>query len=321
MSKWILVFGQSILFWLIVTSSMAMLWPETASINPFLVPTWWLWTLIVVTMFCLGTLVKPEELEPLAQHPWWVLLGVTTQLMVMPAAAWIACQCVPMSAAIAAGVAVVGCVPGAMASNVLTHTAGGSVAFSVSLTTIATLVSPATVPLALSIVGGIESQQSMSSTAIQLTLYVVVPTLVGFLVARSSQRVACLSARLAPTLASLALLWIIASVVAKSRGDLANAGGLLILALTAINGLGYAAGFLVSRIARMPASFQRALTLEVGMQNAGLGTALAVTIYGQQASIPTAVYTFGCMLTGTLLAVFWQQSDKNQATFTDEPKD
>ena len=59
----------------------------------------------------------------------------------------------------------------------------------------------------------------------------------------------------------------------------------------------------------LPASYRRALTLEIGMQNAGLGTALSVSILGAgtTAVIPTAVYTFGCMLTGTVLAVLWQK--------------
>jgi len=50
---------------------------------------------------------------------------------------------------------------------------------------------------------------------------------------------------------------------------------------------------------------RRALTLEIGMQNAGLGTVMALDILPEAASIPTAAYTFGCMLTGTMLARVW----------------
>ncbi len=63
-------------------------------------------------------------------------------------------------------------------------------------------------------------------------------------------------------------------------------------------------------VSGLPERFRRALTLEVGMQNAGLGTALATSLYGADtiATIPTATYTFGCMLTGTILAVWWSSS-------------
>ena len=80
-------------------------------------------------------------------------------------------------------------------------------------------------------------------------------------------------------------------------------------ALLIVNLAGYVSGYTIGRVSRLTVRFRRALTLEVGMQNAGLGTALAATIYGEQtmATIPTAAYTFGCMLTGTILAVLWQR--------------
>lgn len=60
---------------------------------------------------------------------------------------------------------------------------------------------------------------------------------------------------------------------------------------------------------RLPESMRRALTLEVGMQNAGLGTGLVLTLFPDNptAAIPTAAYTFGCMLSGTLLAQAWSR--------------
>ncbi len=114
--------------------------------DPFVSNTWLLWSLIVVTMLSLGTLVQPDELQPLRQRPWWVALGGGNPGDGDAAAAWLATKLVPMDEELAAGVILVGCVPGAMASNVLTSTARGSVAYSVSLTTVATLLSPLTVP-------------------------------------------------------------------------------------------------------------------------------------------------------------------------------
>jgi BASS family bile acid:Na+ symporter len=111
--------------------------------------------------------------------------------------------------------------------------------------------------------------------------------------------------------ASVALLWIIATVVAANREKLVGVGLLLAVGLLAINVAGYAAGYLVGGWSGLPERYRRALTLEVGMQNAGLGTALAASLYGSAtvATIPTAAYTFGCMLTGTVLAVGWQRRE------------
>lgn len=284
-----------------------MLWPAPwIGFDPFGVSRNVLWALIVVTMFSLGTLVRPEELRPLRSRPWWVVLGVAAQVVVMPLAAWLVTQIVPMEPELAAGVILCGCVPGAMASNVLTHTAGGSVAFSVSLTTVATLMSPLTVPAVLSVVTG-ATVESSTQTALILALLVALPTVLGYVAARWWKSIGPLAERYSGRIASVALLWIIASVVAANRDKLQSVGLLLIVALLVMNLVGYLAGYSLGRFAKLPESFRRALALEVGMQNAGLGTALAVTLYGLDtiATIPTAAYTFGCMLTGTLLAIRW----------------
>ncbi|MCG8649098.1 MAG: bile acid:sodium symporter family protein, partial [Pirellulales bacterium] len=280
--------------------------------DPFQISTAMQRVLIVVTMLSLGMLVRPEELRPLRQRPWWVMLGVAVQMTAMPAAAWLMVQLVPMSSQWAAGVLLVGCVPGAMASNVLTNTAGGSVAYSVSLTAVATLLSPLTVPGWLWILFDEQmkvSQVQLLKISLLLFVMVVLPTIVGYGLARKSAAIRRLAQRYGSFIASLALLWIIASVVADNRQRLLEGGGLLVVALLAINLMGYAAGYSTGRIAKLPPSFGKALTLEVGMQNAALGTVLANSLFGQGAgaAVPTAMYTFGCMLTGTLLAVFWRR--------------
>ena len=304
--------ARSILFWLVLSSGIAFSWPADAiGFDPFLVSKPLLWGLVVVTMFSLGTLVRPDELRPLRQRPWYVVLGVAAQVLVMPAAAWLVTKLIPMEPELAAGVILTGCVPGAMASNVLTHTAGGSVAYSVSLTTVATLLSPVTVPLVLSIVAGATAESSAKSALI-LTFLVALPTVMGYLCARRFESFRKVANRLSAMIAAVALLWIIAGVVATNRGKLMDVSVLLIAALLMVNLVGYAAGYLLGKTARLPKRFTRALSLEVGMQNAGLGTALAVTLYGSDtiATIPTAAYTFGCMLTGTLLATAWREIDQ-----------
>lgn len=302
---------KSLLFWLVVSSGIAFVWPvKLVGLDPFVSASWLIWSLIVVTMFALGTLVQRDELRPLGERPWWVVLGVLTQVTVMPAAAWLVTWMLPLDEEIAAGVILVGCVPGAMASNVLTSTARGSVAYSVSLTTMATLLSPLSVPALLWIVSGAKADHSLAKPAILLACLVVLPTIVGYLLSQRSLRLRRIARRYSSRVASIALLWIIATVVAGNRQKLVGVGGMLLLALLTINLIGYAAGVGVGALARLPQKYCRALTLEVGMQNAGLGTALAVSLHGSDtiATIPTAAYTFGCMLTGTILASYWRRN-------------
>ena len=100
-------------------------------------------------------------------------------------------------------------------------------------------------------------------------------------------------------------------MVGLNRDKLAGVmqtGYLILPALLLINLGGYLAGYCGGRAMRLDERKRRALTLEVGMQNAGVGTALVLSMVSESeatAAIPTALYTFGCMLTGTLLARIW----------------
>ena len=82
-----------------------------------------------------------------------------------------------------------------------------------------------------------------------------------------------------------------------------------------VNLSGYGIGVLAGRTVRMPTGMQRALSLEIGMQNAGLGTTLAEELFRDrpQVLIPTALYTFGCMFTGTVLAWYWSSRTERSA--------
>jgi BASS family bile acid:Na+ symporter len=111
-------------------------------------------------------------------------------------------------------------------------------------------------------------------------------------------------------LANLVILWIIAVVVALNRERLHQLSPTLLIALVAINVGGYLAGYGGGRLMRLPSAMRRALTLEIGMQNAGLGAVLSRSLFPDDpaVAIAPAMYTFGCMLTGTVLARFWAMS-------------
>jgi BASS family bile acid:Na+ symporter len=177
----------------------------------------------------------------------------------------------------------------------------------VSLTTAATLLSPLAVPLALGLTLGAWDRQSvsiLSDAALFMLWTVVLPVVAGHLLGRWLTGYERIFRLAAPLVANLAILWIIAVVVALNRRWLADVPQAVFWALVTINVGGYAAGYLGGRLLRLPLPMQKALTLEVGMQNAGLGATLATHLFPDSTAtaIAPAMYTFGCMLTGTILA-------------------
>ncbi len=274
--------------------------------------------MISVTMFAIGCLLPRDEIAQVLRRWPTVLGGTAVQYAAMPLIAWSLGHLAGLSGDWMLGIILVGCVPGAMASNVLTLASRGNVSYSVSLTTTATLLSPVVVPAVLYLMlnqTGIDALSIARQAFNSLLFQVFLPVVLGHLLARNVPMIEQWSSRWASTIANLVILWIIAVVVNDNHQDLNKAlnGSDLKLAgvLLGINLLGYAAGFAGGRMMHLPETHRRALILEVGMQNAGLGSTLASQLFPKAPAValPAALYTFGCMMTGTMLAHYWSRRE------------
>jgi len=298
-----------LLAWLLVTSAIALFWPYLGiPFDPFLeAGGTGITTLIVVVMFCIGTLLPTSEVNAVARRWPTVVTGTAIQYLSMPLLAWLMVLWFSPPPATAAGILIVGCVPGAMASNVLTLTAHGNVSYSVSLTTSATLLSPLVVPAILGITLAQEVNYDGGRAVSMLTLTVVLPVVAGHLFRRLLNNFPGWLETVCENAASAAILGIVSIAVALRRGELQQTAWMLLGILAVINAGGFVAGYTGGLAIRLPEPMRRALTLEVGMQNAGVGTGLAVRLFGEDspAILPCILYTFGCMLTGTILATIW----------------
>lgn len=288
-------------------------------LDPFLATSGILWHLIAVTMFAIGWMLPRDEVLQVARRWPLVLAGTAIQFATMPLAAWLVARGVGLQGDALTGAIIVGCVPGAMASNVLTLMARGNVSYSLSLTTSATLLSPLVVPLALQLTLGKTVDVPVATIMLRLVWAIVVPVVAGHVLGRSLPKWESTARRVGSTIANLAILWIIAVVVAVNRDKLNglasnwNASLVLVGSLALINVVGYLAGYGGGWALRLPEPMRRALTLEIGMQNAGLGATLAKTFFSDEAAIPAALFTFGCMFTGTILARLWANMEPSPA--------
>ncbi len=308
------MFQRLLLVWLTASSALAFYWPSIfpGFADPFgkEAGDFYVKWLIVVSMFAIGLLLPRDEVAQVLRRWPLVLLGTCVQYSVMPLLAYLAATLGGFEGPSYVGIVVVGCVPGAMASNVLTLNAKGNTSYSVSLTTVATLLSPLVVPMVLGLALASETsvnREKLIDASTFLMLTVIAPVIVGHLIGRRAVRWEQPIRRWSEVSANVAILWIIAAVVGRSRDLLGESQTAVVFELLAVNVGGYLAGYGSGVAARLQESMRRALTLEVGMQNAGLGAALAIALFPNQPGIavPPAIYTFGCMLTGTALATAW----------------
>lgn len=313
-----------LLFWLTFTSGLAFFWPQLfpGGFDPFLPSGTALTVAIFLVMFAVGSLLRLEEIREVGRRWPAVLFGTTVQYVSMPLLAWSIGHLFGFQGPLLLGVIMVGCVPGAMASNVMTLTSRGNVSYSVALTTLATMLSPIAVPLALWLTLDVSAGLDLRAVSLQLLLEVVLPVILGFGLRRWSSMFSRLADVWAATVANVIVLWIIAAVVALNRERLGSVLSLrdgtmaigefrLLIALLLINVLGYLSGYLAGHAAGLPDSMRRALAIEIGMQNCGLGTKLILTLFqgssNASAAIPTALYTFLCVFTAAILAAWWSR--------------
>jgi BASS family bile acid:Na+ symporter len=323
------MFERLLLLWLSILCAIAFAWPQLgaalgfdASFDPFDASRPWVKTLISITMFLVGCLLQRREVRDILARFPLVIGGTAIQYTAMPILGFLCAWIFPLSPEYRLAVIMAGCVPGAMASNVVTLAGRGNVSYSVSLTTCSTVLSPIVVPIALWLALGVSSSLNPWDCAWELVLQVAGPVLIGFGICQTVPRFEHAMRRVAPVAANLTILWVIAVVVGLNRERLSQAFhspaadlAPLLAALLAMNLLGYLAGWIGGIFMGIDIPMRRALTIEIGMQNAGLGTSLILTLFKDQptAAIPTALYTFGCMFTGTLMAQIWSHLDDRAA--------
>lgn len=303
------ILSKYLLIWLSLVCICAYKWGWIASncnisFNPFIAFSHILNWLIAITMLAIGSLLPLEEVKMVIRRWPKILGGTTIQFLSMPIAAWLIAKAFHLEGAWFVGFILVGCVPGAMASNMLTMISKGNVSYSVGLTTCSTLLSPLMVPMLLYWFLFETVKMDVSAMSGALLLTVVCPVVIGFTLSRMFEWWRELANMLGEIIANIAIIMIISSVVAANANLIGKTPLFILGALTLVNILGYLCGWFGGKVIGATNKMRRALTLEIGMQNAGLGTALAHTYFANysEAEIVCAMYTFGCMFTGIILA-------------------
>jgi BASS family bile acid:Na+ symporter len=249
------------------------------------------------TMLALGVVLEPSDLRTTLRSPHRVALGVLTQYTVMPLLGYAAARVSGLPPAIALGFVIVGAAPGAMASNVIVYLAGGALAFSIAMTTVATFLSPLLTPSLVQWLGGAFLPVAFWPLFRTIVWTVLVPLVFGMGLRRLLGRRLAAAEVVCPGIASVAIVVICSYAVAVNQERIATVGPKVFLFVVLVNALGYLAGFLLAPLYRFDRRHQLALAIEIGMQNAGLGVALALEHFDPETALPGALFAAWCVLT------------------------
>jgi BASS family bile acid:Na+ symporter len=289
--------------WIILFAIVAYFFPE-----PFVALKEYNNHFFALTMFGIGAVLQLEDFKRIAKKPVIVLIGTCAQFTIMPIGAFILAKVFNFPPEIAVGLILTGSAPGAMSSNVMSYIAKADVAYSVSLTTVSTLLCPLLTPGLTYLLARSQLEVHFLDMVLNVIYMVILPLFVGFGVRHLFKEKLAKLLPVFPAISVTFIIFICSLVIALNRDYLPKVTGLILTAVIILNVFGMLAGFGVGVIFRMNKNRKRTLSIEIGMQNAGLGTALALAHFGEKAAIPAAIFVFICIITASVMAEIWQKT-------------
>ena len=294
--------GRSFAVWVIVFALLGFVLPATFSI---FAP--WIVVLLGIIMFGMGLTISGKDFAEVVRRPFDVAIGVLSQFIVMPLLAVLLTQVIPMSPEVAAGVILVGCCPGGTASNVMTYLSKGDVALSVACTSVTTLLAPIVTPFLVWLFASQYLPVDAMSMFLSIVKVILVPLALGFILQKVMPGVVKAAIPALPLVSVVGIVLIVAAVVAVNKAAISQSGLLIFAVVVLHNGFGLLLGYFAARFAGLSLAKRKAISIEVGMQNSGLGAALANAHFSPLAAVPSAVFSVWHNVSGALVAGYYSR--------------
>ncbi|MBI9079333.1 MAG: bile acid:sodium symporter family protein [Pseudodesulfovibrio sp.] len=262
-----------------------------------------------VIMFGMGLTLDFEDFRDVLRKWKLVGFGIVMQYVVMPMLAVFISFVLGLSPEATMGMVVVGACPGGTASNVIAYLARANVPLSVTMTLVSTCLAPLLTPAIIYI--ALEKQIEIDFWAMVQSVFwiVVFPLLDGLVLRRIFRKKLEPLLRFFPSLSIIVIALLIACIIGLNQQTLLAFPFLVLFAVMLHNGLGLAAGYGFARLFRCSKRDARTVAIEVGMQNSGLGVALAVKYFGVASALPGALFSLWHNITGVSLARIWRGTD------------
>lgn len=298
--------GFSFTIMIFAAVSLAMYYPQyfiqagSFKLSKLIIP------LLQVIMFGMGSELSLKELSSVLKTPKTIAVGVICHYTIMPIIGFTLATVFDFPKEIAAGIILVGCCPSGLASNVMSYLARANLALSIAVTTVSTLLAPLFTPLLMRVLANRFVTVHFLDMAWDTTKVVLIPIFAGLLFHILVRGKVKWLDKIMPLISMAGIGLIIVVITAAGRDSLLKVGPLLVLAVLIHNVAGYTMGYWSSRLLGFKEKDCRTISLEVGMQNGGLASGLAL-LMGGMATIGLAPAIFGPLMnvTGSSLATWW----------------
>lgn len=258
-----------------------------------------------VIMLGMGITLSFDDFRDCFKMPRWIGLGVAGQFVIMPFIGWAIATVSGLPNEFKLGIILVSCCPGGTASNVVTFLAKGNVALSVILTACSTLLAVWLTPLLTKFYASALLEIDASAMMLSMIGIVLLPVIGGLLLNRYLGSALRPVKEFSPVISVFVIVLIVAATVGATKSSIITYWKTLIPAVFAVHALGFGLGYFWAKFFRIPEKECRTVSIEVGMQNSGLGSSLAKTHFTMLAAAPCAISAFFHCIIGSLLASYW----------------
>ena len=305
--------GFAFTFMILTAVATALYYPTVlqsvggVELKSFIVP------LLMIIMFGMGTSMSVQDFVRVGKMPKGILIGLICQFSIMPIVGFALAVASGLPPEIAAGIILVGCSPSGLASNVMAYISGANLALSLTLTAVSTLLAPFITPFYMSLLADEFVPIDAMAMFLSISKIVILPLVAGLVFNHLVHGRFPLIDKAMPKISMLSIGIIITIITAAGRDSLLTIGGVLILVVIIHNALGYLFGYGGAKLMGMDEASSRTIAFEVGMQNSGLASGIALEM-GKVATMGLAPAVFGPVMniSGSSLASWWRDKQPNQ---------
>ena len=261
-------------------------------------------------MLGMGLTLKFNDFIQIIRMPHWILIGLFLQFTVMPMLGWSLAFFFDLPKFFAVGLILVSCCPGGTASNVIVYLSKTNLPLSVSMTTISTLSAIIMTPILTSIYSGTYLEVDSLGLFLSTTKVVLIPIFVGILFNIFLPRLTNKITPFSPSAAVILICLIVGSIIGQGKEIILNSGMNLFYSIIILHFFGFIFGYIFCYLITKNKFVSKTISIEVGMQNSGLGVVLARDNFvNPSTAIPSAISSLVHSVMGSLFVVLFKEKN------------
>lgn len=274
---------------------------------------------LAIVMYGIALDLEIEDFKRVVLEPKAVLVGLGSQLLLLPAMTFLLTVVADPAPSLALGMILVAACPGGNMSNFFTHYSKGNAGLSITMTSIVTIGAVVLTPLNLTIWGSLRPDTKAILTDVHLDplrmmsivfLIIIVPIALGIWTRARRKELAERMVKPFKTASLVIFAAFIVIALANNSEQFVNHIHRVFFLVLLHNGLAFLTGYLVATLSGLEEADRRAITVEVGIQNSGLGLVLVFNFFAGLGGMALVAAWWGVwhLISGLGLGTFWARS-------------